>query len=510
MQDNVDKIIEEEGQIKNSIESIEKNLCMGKQVLSTKMGERNELESHLMSFKSVRDEKQFELAEANASLKRHQSDLKTTDRAMEKLNKALKECQSRRDKKKKELDKMLPEDDQLKPIIEQRKIMNERLTASTIRLNLAITIRQEVEENVKRLTDAKTGLTKDLDKASECFEIASTENQRLIDDLKKEEMSEAETLRDLNILKNYLVSVETPSTKKINGNQKSKWSEAVISLANSFNVYELRSSAKCADSIFVKAVNCALNWNLSNSVIVDCRKTAIEVCSYFRKLNIGVVNCQILDEEKSKSMSSNPPPGVKKLIDLISIEKEESVPVWEKICQNWWFAEKKEQGPPVSKKYKINIVTMDGDVFKADGEICSSGRTATNHILLPAVSEDKKQKKYSNKDEIMDCKRQLENKEENLEKLKKTIKIVRHNIKKNKISLDQSNDEIKSLKNKLKTISRKLTIEETSYAEEMKKLKLEEKSVDEIVLERQGMTVNIESSVKQLRLLENNNSFSLI
>eukprot|EP00916_Digyalum_oweni_P010175 GHVL01017062.1.p1 GENE.GHVL01017062.1~~GHVL01017062.1.p1 ORF type:complete len:288 (+),score=62.67 GHVL01017062.1:181-1044(+) len=271
MQDNVDKIIEEEGQIKNSIESIEKNLCMGKQVLSTKMGERNELESHLMSFKSVRDEKQFELAEANASLKRHQSDLKTTDRAMEKLNKALKECQSRRDKKKKELDKMLPEDDQLKPIIEQRKIMNERLTASTIRLNLAITIRQEVEENVKRLTDAKTGLTKDLDKASECFEIASTENQRLIDDLKKEEMSEAETLRDLNILKNYLVSVETPSTKKINGNQKSKWSEAVISLANSFNVYELRSSAKCADSIFVKAVNCALNWNLSNSVIVDCR-----------------------------------------------------------------------------------------------------------------------------------------------------------------------------------------------------------------------------------------------
>eukprot|EP00916_Digyalum_oweni_P010190 GHVL01017077.1.p2 GENE.GHVL01017077.1~~GHVL01017077.1.p2 ORF type:complete len:286 (+),score=85.96 GHVL01017077.1:1292-2149(+) len=150
---------------------------------------------------------------------------------------------------------------------------------------------------------------------------------------------------------------------------------------------------------------------------------------------------------------------------------------------------------------------MDGDVFKADGEICSSGRTATNHILLPAVSEDKKQKKYSNKDEIMDCKRQLENKEENLEKLKKTIKIVRHNIKKNKISLDQSNDEIKSLKNKLKTISRKLTIEETSYAEEMKKLKLEEKSVDEIVLERQGMTVNIESSFDINRYLKLQDKF---
>ncbi|DBA79041.1 TPA: hypothetical protein ACH3X1_008903 [Trebouxia sp. C0004] len=137
------------------------------------------------------------------------------------------------------------------------------------------------------------------------------------------------------------------------------------------------------------AVNAVLRelCSLANCLVVSDRRTAAEVVSHFREHKVGTANCKITAElTKHDRMGAmlNGEQGVRPLIALVQVHVPQAQCVFTSMLNSWYLVKDRHTAVRLiardgkklgsSRFAARNLVTKQGELFKADGEVVGMGR----------------------------------------------------------------------------------------------------------------------------------------
>ncbi|DBA92979.1 TPA: hypothetical protein ACH3X2_003324 [Trebouxia sp. C0005] len=137
------------------------------------------------------------------------------------------------------------------------------------------------------------------------------------------------------------------------------------------------------------AVNAVLRelCSLANCLVVSDRQTAAEVVSHFKEHKVGTANCKIIAElSKHDRMGAmlNAEEGVRPLIALVQVEVPQAQCVFTSMLNSWYLVKDRHTAVRMiardrkkldsSRFTGRNLVTKQGELFKADGEVVGMGR----------------------------------------------------------------------------------------------------------------------------------------
>eukprot|EP00917_Polyrhabdina_sp_WS-2016_P013751 GHVP01030108.1.p1 GENE.GHVP01030108.1~~GHVP01030108.1.p1 ORF type:complete len:648 (+),score=133.18 GHVP01030108.1:216-2159(+) len=135
------------------------------------------------------------------------------------------------------------------------------------------------------------------------------------------------------------------------------------------------------------AVNAALQYPLKNSVLVSNRKVALDVVENFRQAKAGSVVCDVLTEMKARQFGNEmPPTGFLFLRDILGGSGEVQLAV-EKWCGKILVGLEGINSAQRKAKEGFDVVTLEGDFFKGDGEIQSAGPLSNVELWGVHVNE---------------------------------------------------------------------------------------------------------------------------
>lgn len=175
--------------------------------------------------------------------------------------------------------------------------------------------------------------------------------------------------------------------KMVNENKDSSWIsnfKKEIEIQKNSKVYGTLNELAMVDKEYYIALNTVLYSQIMNSVIVESKSDALKLIKEFSQKKIGVISCIIVEDQEIIRRNENFPQC---LIPLSSIIKTNSKfqNIFDKLTNNWYIAKNREDGMKFSfenGKIRRNIVTLDGEIFRSNGEIRGK-RSAKFQLSIP-------------------------------------------------------------------------------------------------------------------------------
>eukprot|EP01091_Cochliopodium_minus_P001227 TRINITY_DN11095_c0_g1_i1.p1 TRINITY_DN11095_c0_g1~~TRINITY_DN11095_c0_g1_i1.p1 ORF type:complete len:427 (-),score=161.79 TRINITY_DN11095_c0_g1_i1:452-1732(-) len=141
---------------------------------------------------------------------------------------------------------------------------------------------------------------------------------------------------------------------------------------------------------YLTALNSVLSGVIKSTVLVKTRKDADDCVNYFSSNKIGVVRVEILGEH-NKAPSTKNLPGLIPLFNTLSFVKSDTSTsqkisnLFEELTNKWYILSDENNHDPISylRKYNVNIVSLEGETYKSDGEIRSrKGGSSSDESFL--------------------------------------------------------------------------------------------------------------------------------
>lgn len=252
-------------------------------------------------------------------------------------------------------------------------------------------------------------------------------------------------------------------------------------------IYGTLNELATVDKKYHIALNTILYSQIINSVVVESKNEALNLIKEFSDKKIGVISCIILKEQDFIPRKDQIP---QKLISLSSVITTNSKfqKMFDKLTQNWFIAKDRDDAMEYSfenGKIRRNIVTLEGEVFKSNGEIRSK-KTSKFHLSIPYPKmQNSTLISMISSESSVNYDQVLKEKDIEIQKVKSEIQ---------KIKLEELENQINSLsisQNKQNSLQQKID----QYENEKKRLERE--------LKEMKMTKEEEDELKQL--LEKNN-----
>ncbi|GAB4817139.1 hypothetical protein N2152v2_004185 [Parachlorella kessleri] len=139
--------------------------------------------------------------------------------------------------------------------------------------------------------------------------------------------------------------------------------------------------ARLAQPQAATAVNAVLveSCNLSTCFVVSTRAVAQRVVEHFRQHQVGMATCKILDELREPARDAATSDGLlplQQLVDADTLQAPGSKALLSVMLRNWYLAPDRQAAVSAMRQdrragtgRRRNIVTAQGELFKADGEL---------------------------------------------------------------------------------------------------------------------------------------------
>ncbi|KAL3150462.1 hypothetical protein ABBQ32_000288 [Trebouxia sp. C0010 RCD-2024] len=149
---------------------------------------------------------------------------------------------------------------------------------------------------------------------------------------------------------------------------------------------DLATVPAAQDGVAVNAVLKEL-CNLGSCLVVSDRQTAAQVISHFKANRVGKANCKITVEltkyDRVQSTILNAEEGLRPLIALIQVLQPQCQCVFNSMLNNWYLVKDRHAAIRIIARDRKaqngrfagrSLVTQQGELFKADGEVVSGSR----------------------------------------------------------------------------------------------------------------------------------------
>ena len=294
----------------------------------------------------------------------------------------------------------------LKNLENQINDLKNSINSKKIEINENENKNQINEEEKKRITELKNIISlkqKNFEQTLNSFTKYKNKKEKLRNEkleLEKELFQKKEQLREIEIEKQ-----KTKTEKDENSEEKNKIEKQIKKLKEKFENLSNDKPNKMIEIVkkleknlgFCKTLNAlvftkkpylfSLNTVffsiLKNTIVVKTREDANQCIKYFTENKLGVVRVEILDEYKKSEIEKEvknltPLINLIEFVDIQDFQLKQSVfHLFNHLTRNWFlFHENNNKNTdPIYyiKKYNnINVVTLEGDIFKSEGEIRTS------------------------------------------------------------------------------------------------------------------------------------------
>eukprot|EP00914_Ancora_sagittata_P033443 GHVO01067436.1.p1 GENE.GHVO01067436.1~~GHVO01067436.1.p1 ORF type:complete len:1003 (+),score=202.09 GHVO01067436.1:285-3011(+) len=149
----------------------------------------------------------------------------------------------------------------------------------------------------------------------------------------------------------------------------------------------LYDTAHINNEDMTKAINVCLESILRNTVVVKTRMDAVTVIDELRNRRAGRIRCEVISDHRPQHRSMKVS-GHVPLRTFVDVTDDSCVDIWDNICAKWAIMVDEKNTWQI-KNLGINIVSMRGDIYAADGEIrVASASSRLEHWMLRSEKEN--------------------------------------------------------------------------------------------------------------------------
>ena len=273
------------------------------------------------------------------------------------------------------------------------KLLRQQTSELTARLQNLDARASEGIALISRVTSGQASIqagTKALDALKQSQEAQLLERERF-STAQREAQSTTEQLRQQRTFADGEQANAKQAVVRLRQSRPSMFGNTVAALVQEDeDIYgTLAMLATCNDAAYLQALASVLRGKLSKTIVTKTHAAAVTVIARFKKDKIGVVTAIIVAESSMPEQATAPRWAGGQAISLLETISCESrfMPVFGGLLATWFVAPSMEAAAALSfdnssgKAVRRNVVTLDGELFRAGGLISGGAKRNSSGTL---------------------------------------------------------------------------------------------------------------------------------